>query len=635
LLNPFYKTKIRKIEKPIVIVGLDNSMSIISEKDSVYFRSEFPLQIQQLISTLSDDYQVDTYLFGSEVRPGNSFNFADETSDYAAFINQIKVDYKSLNVGSLVIAGDGISNRGIDPEFAASNINFPVYTIALGDTNQNKDFKINDLTYNSIAYSGDLLPFRINISALQLAGNKATILVTAFGKQQFNKEILINDDLYNQSFDFKIKAESNGKQRVTFIIQSDAEEITKENNRRDIFIDILDTRKKILILANSPHPDLGAIKLSLEQSHNYSIDIQYPEKRSGNLLEYDLIIFHQLPSARQFIGPLITEITKNQIPQLFILGQQSNILQFNQYFRGLNIRSGTRNFEDAQADFNSVFSLFSFDKEAIEALEKFPPLLVPVGNYQLSPGAEIFAYQRIRNFKTDFPLVVFYSEDESKKGVIAGEGLWLWRMHNYLQDDNYQAFDEFFNKTVQYLVARKDKRFFKVISKGEYSSSERIILRAELFDQSYKPVNNVEVDFKLTNESGEQFNHVFSTDGNSYMLDLKILPEGIYHYSSSSKVGAENYKASGEFVVKRSSLESRDLRANHSMLFRLSDQHDGQMFYPQQIAELSDLLLQKDLKGKIYFEEKFTNLKDLPLVLFLILLLLSAEWFFRKYFGSY
>lgn len=635
MLNPFYKTKARKIEKPIIIIGIDNSRSIIAEKDSTAVKSEFIPGLQSLIDALSENYQVDSYLFGSKIQAGNIPDFRDETSDYAQFINQIKEDYNGQNVGSLIIAGDGISNRGISPEFAASTINYPIYSIALGDTNQNKDFKINDVAFNSLAYSGDFLPFSVNISATRMAGEKATLVVSAFGKQQFSKDILVNEESYNMSFDFSIKAENSGKQRVSILIQTNAEEISKENNRRDVFIDILDTRKKLLILANAPHPDLGAIKTSLEQSGNYTIDIQYPEKRSGILEDYDLVILHQLPSIRQFSGPLLTELMEKQIPLLFILGKQSNIIQFNQFYKGLNIRTATRNFENAQADINTAFSLFSFEKEAIESFEKLPPLLVPVGNYQLSQGAEVFAYQKIQNINTGFPLIVFYPGQETKSGVIAGEGLWLWRLQNYLHDNNYQAFDELMNKTVQYLVARKDKRFFKVNTKGEFSTSENVIVRAELFDQSYKPVNNVEVGFTLSNDKGEQFKHIFSPGGSSYVIDLKVLPEGIYRYTATTKLGNEDYTASGEFIVNLNSLESRVLNANHGMLFRLANQHNGKLFYPQQISQLSDLLQKSELKGKIYYEEKFTSLRDLALILALIIILLAAEWFLRKYFGTY
>ena len=44
-----------------------------------------------------------------------------------------------------------------------------------------------------------------------------------------------------------------------------ANEFSKENNVKDLFIEVLDARQKILILAASPHPDLAAIKKFLSE----------------------------------------------------------------------------------------------------------------------------------------------------------------------------------------------------------------------------------------------------------------------------------------------------------------------------------------------------------------------------------
>jgi hypothetical protein len=116
---------------------------------------------------------------------------------------------------------------------------------------------------------------------------------------------------------------------------------------------------------------------------------------------------------------------------------------------------------------------------------------------------------------------------------------------------------------------------------------------------------------------------------------LKILPEGIYRYSASTQLGTEKYTASGEFIVNKNLLERRTLNANHGMLYLLSNQHNGQLFHPEQLSQLSEILSQNKLKGKIFYEEKFTSLRDLQIILILIILLLSVEWFFRKYMGNY
>ncbi|NOX85527.1 MAG: hypothetical protein GXO86_06135, partial [Chlorobi bacterium] len=263
LLSPFLKTRIKNLEKPIVIIGIDNSKSIVLNKDSTFYRNVFTAQMKNLEDKLSDKYEVDTWLFGKKPRPGWPPDFKDETSDYAGFFKTVKENYKGMNVGAVIVAGDGISNRGIDPVFAASALNYPVYTLALGDTTTNKDLKINDVRYNSIVYRGEDFPLEVNLSARKMRGAKATLTVYAFGKLLAKKQLNIGSDHFNRSIRFILPAEKAGVQRIRIRVQSPEEEINKQNNARDVFVTILENRRKILIMANAPHPDIAAIRESL------------------------------------------------------------------------------------------------------------------------------------------------------------------------------------------------------------------------------------------------------------------------------------------------------------------------------------------------------------------------------------
>jgi len=636
LLSPFIKTKSRQLEKPTIIIGIDDSKSMILAKDSIEVKGDFLQQIEQLKAHLSEKYNVETYTFGENIKQTDQPAFNQSTSNYADFILKMKNDYAGMNFGALIIAGDGINNRGIDPVFAASNITFPIYTIALGDTTTNRDLKINDVRMNSIIYFGDDFPVEVNVTGKQLKGEKAVLKIFAFGKLQKQQNITIGNNSYSHTFRFLINASEAGKHRLRIRIESDAEEVNKGNNSRNVFFDVLDNRQKILLLAAAPHPDLAAIRKSIETNKNLQIELAYVSEFKGKPENYDLVILHQLPSLKLPAGNLIKQILDKEIPALFILGKQSNIALFNQFYKGIDLRTAGMNFEDAQAIINPQFSQFTFDPNLAGEIEKFPPLIVHLGNYQVLPATTIFALQKINNIETDYPLIAFSNVGNIRDGFIAGEGLWMWRMHNYLQSGNTKAFDTFLEKTVQLLLLRKDKRFFRVHTKGEYTGNENVVIDAELYDQSYEPVNQPDVNFTLTNEKDEKFDYLFSPVGQSYKLDLQRLPVGIYSYKASTRLGQDNYAAKGEFVVSSETLESRTLKANHNLLYRLASLHEGEMMYPLQIDQLPEKLSkEQNLQSKIYYEEKYTGLFNLWAVIGLIVFLLSIEWFLRKYFGSY
>ncbi len=636
LLSPFIRNKKKIIEKPIVILGFDNSMSMTMGKDTTFSYPDFLLNLDRISTELSKKYNLDKWAFAENATLDIAPDFTGEVSDYTQMLRQVNENYKGANVGALVVFGDGIYNRGIDPLYAATEIKFPIYTLALGDTSVNRDLKINDVRFNSLVYLGDQFPIEINVNAFGLKNENATLKIFAFGKEVGRKSIQIGNNYFNKSFQFNLKAERQGSQRFRISIETNAEEVSKENNQRSIFIEVLNNRKKVLILAHAPHPDLGALKESIEQSKNYIAEIQYANKLKAKISDYDLVILHQLPSKTYPINALLTNLEKQEIPVLFVLGKQSSISSFNKNFGGLSIQSTIGKIEEARANLNPSFSLFTFSPEHKQQLENFPPLKVPLGNYKVSQGASVFAFQEINRISTDFPLIAFTNNSGRRTGVITGEGLWLWRIHNYLTEGNTAAFHAFIDKTVQLLMARKDKRHFRVITKGTYPSYQNVVVSAELYNQSYEPVNEVDVNLKLTNEEGEQFNYAFSAYDKSYQLDLKHLEEGVYRYQAQTKMGSKNYSAKGEFIVSSQSLESRNLQANHRMLYRLADEHDGKMLYPDEIKNLPALLSERgDLKSRVYYEEHFSALHSLPAILLIILGLLSLEWFLRKYFGSY
>jgi len=200
LLSPFIKTKSKQLEKPVIVIGIDNSRSMVLSKDSAAIRNGFMSQVNTIKEQLEEKYDVDTYVFGDQVQLSEEPQFEHEVTNYADFIMKVKEDYAGMNFGALVIAGDGINNRGIDPVFAASTINYPIYTIALGDTTTSKDLKINDVRYNSIIYLEDDFPIEVNVSSKQMNGEKAVLKIYVFGKLQSRRNINISADDFNRSY---------------------------------------------------------------------------------------------------------------------------------------------------------------------------------------------------------------------------------------------------------------------------------------------------------------------------------------------------------------------------------------------------------------------------------------------------
>jgi hypothetical protein len=114
------------------------------------------------------------------------------------------------------------------------------------------------------------------------------------------------------------------------------------------------------------------------------------------------------------------------------------------------------------------------------------------------------------------------------------------------------------------------------------------------------------------------------------------MPQGAYTYTAKTTIAGKAYVLSGEFMVKKVDIEYLETVANHRLLDNLSQQQGGKMIYPQDIEKLPGLLqAREDLKPIAYMQEEFKDLIQYKTLFFILLLCLSAEWFLRKYFGSY
>jgi hypothetical protein len=125
-------------EKPVIIIAQDNSQSIVKTIDSSYYRSEYIDNLKHLIKQLSSDYEVVSYTFGQGVTSGDEKKldpgFDENQSNISEMLQYVGEAYEGCNVGAVILATDGIYNKGLNPIAAARRLSFPIYTIAMGDT---------------------------------------------------------------------------------------------------------------------------------------------------------------------------------------------------------------------------------------------------------------------------------------------------------------------------------------------------------------------------------------------------------------------------------------------------------------------------------------------------------------------
>ena len=640
LLEPFLKSIEIQTKKPIVILAQDQSESVRAEMDEANlaaYKEEFGL----LKKTLKEQYEVKEYAFGSEVREGVNFDFSDKVSNLSEALNGIYDLHSNQNLGAIVLATDGIYNEGSNPIYAGTQLAVPIYAVALGDTTAKKDLIIKRVFHNRIAYLGDKFSVQVDISAKNCMGanTKLTVYRVQNGDTQklVERQVNIDRDDFFKMEEVILDAENVGVQRYRiYINQINGEEVTA-NNSKDIFIDVLDARQKVLIVANAPHPDLTALKQTINSNKNYEAEVSYINKLKNKIEDYDFVILHQLPSLVNDALGVINHLKKNKIPHLFIVGTQTSLLRFNVAQNLITIQGDGKNTDEVQARIAPNFNLFTLSEEVNNRVNDFVPLIAPFGEYELGANTQTLLYQRIGKIDTEKPLLVFGEEDGIKRGVLAGEGVWKWRLFNYLQDQNHEVFDEVIGKSVQYVSLKEDKRRFRVsLAKNIFKENEAIFFDAELYNSSYELINEPDVSLVITNEEGNDFRFTFNKTDNAYTINAGIFPVGNYTFRSSVFYGGEQLTYQGQFSIQPIQLEIYETTANHNLLKVLSDKFGGKLIYPGQVNTIANFMAeQKTIVPVIYESSKTQSVINLRWIFFLLLTLLTVEWFLRRYFGAY
>ena len=635
MLGPLVKLITTQTQKPVIVFAIDNSQSINIAHDSTQLKTILTNQIATLQTTLGNDYDVIPYLVGKETKAALNPNFTDKQTNLNQFFYTLKNTYDGVNLGAVILASDGLYNKGENPLYAANDVKAPLYTIALGDTIQRKDVLVKNVRTNQLVFKGNTFPVQIDVAAYAAAGQSSQIKITQNGKPVFNQNLALTNN-YFTTLTTNLQATENGTQHLVVEVTPLTNEVSLVNNRMDVFINVIDGRQKIALLAYTPHPDIAAIEKTLNQHENYAVQsfIVSQQQLPANINDYSLVIAHQLPGINGEGASLLKQIKDKNVPILYVVGAQNNLGYLNQLEPALQIVGARGSVNQVTPIYNNNFSLFTLTEDEQEHIKKFPPVLAPFGNYKVNGEVEVLFKQQVGYVKTEYPLAFFIKGNANKSGFFCAEGYWKWYMYDF-GISNQKTTQTILGGMVQYLTTKKDKSRFIVNNKKEFDENESITFDAELYNESYQLINTPEVNIEITNNKGKIYTFTFNKTASGYSLNAGILAPGIYTYQANTTFGNQTQKVVGKFVIKPMQLEFVQTTANHQLLNELAQQKNGEMFYLNNIDKLAESIkTNPSIKPIIYQNQDVKSWIDLKWIFVILLGLLSLEWFIRKWNGS-
>ncbi|MDB4904154.1 MAG: hypothetical protein JWQ63_3435 [Mucilaginibacter sp.] len=658
LLSPLVKSVSHNPQKPLVLILEDNSQSIemfqapsksppvgatlketaggakVSPTGGDLEGAKVVDDLSRLKKELGNEYDVQEFHFNRDLADGLTKTFNGKQTDISNTLHQLNARFVNQNIGVLILATDGLYNEGNDPQYEAKNFKTSIYTIALGDTVPKRDLLIGNINYNKTAFLGNDFIIEVLAEAYQSKAETMHLSVTEDGKQISTQNIAVNSNTFHTVVPIKLNADKKGLRKFDISIAPVKNEISSQNNSETIYVEVLDAKEKVLLLYDSPHPDISVIRQSIESNKNYEVKASLlSELSSVKPGDYSLIILYQLSSN---INETVKNLVKSKVPIWYMAGAQTDLQDFNNEQKLITISVGKPEMQEVFAQPAIDFTDFTLSDSSRKKITALPPLLAPYGSYSSAVAGGTILKQRIGSVETTYPLLSFGDDDGRRIGVLTGEGLWRWQLAEFQTYGNHHSLEELFSQAVQYLTANANKQRFTVYpAKNVFDEGENVIMNAELYNDALELINIPDVKIDLKSNSGKNYSFLFTRIGQSYQLDAGTLPTGEYSYTATTTNGIKQFNAKGQFMVKALNLESRQSAANFQLLNTIAKQSGGEMLQPSQISRLANLIRKNEnIKTVVYEDKHYSDIIDVKWVFVLILGLLSIEWFLRKREGE-
>jgi len=621
LINPIMTKNSLEITKTPLAIAVDNSSSIAVLKSDKKAEELY----QKLISNpaLKEKFEIQSYQFDADFKPSVKFDFKGKQTNLDEVARNLKSINKNLIFPTVIIT-DGNQTTGNDYVYRFDPVN-KVYPLVVGDTTTFLDLKINQLNVNKYAFHKNKFPVEV---FLQYSGDKnanADFTITQGNTMVAKEKVSFSASKKTATLNLLLPADKVGLQIFKAAISSGSKEKNSYNNTKNFAVEVIDQKSGIAIVSAINHPDIAALKRSVEVNAQRKVVLVKPND-INQLQDVSVLVLYQPTSAFKAIfdnnklaGTNTFIITGNNTDFNF-LNQQQNSLVFKM--------SGQR--EDYLCEFQSQFNLFAIDNIGFE---NFPPLQNLFGTITTNGNVSVLLSSKIRNVSTNAPLLAFAENQGKRTAFLLGENSWKWRLQSHIDNQSFEKYDVFIDKIIQYLASTTSRKSLVVTHESFYNSGEAIVINAQYFNKNYEFDEKANLTITVTNTETKQVkNYDLLKGNNSFSVNLDGLATGKYNFTVKELNTNTSY--SGHFEILDFDIEKQFVNPDVLKLKQLALQTNGKAFFEDQADDLIEQLLEnKEYKSIEKNVSTKTPLIDWVWLLILIAIVLTTEWFVRKYNG--
>jgi uncharacterized membrane protein len=684
LLRPMLLLKVAVPQQNFVAILVDDSRSMqvadeAGQPRSNFVKNQFGRVDGELLTALGKRFVVRLFRFSSSaerLQSSGDLTFAGTGTHLGDALDRVRDELSGLPVAGLVVVSDGADNAETtldDPIAGLKAQAMPAFTVGVGKEKLAHDVQLTRVETPRRVLKGAALVIDLVVTDTGYGGTTVPLVVEDEGRVVASQDITLPPNGEAATVHVRFVAAETGPRVFQFKIPVQSGEEVAQNNQRTALIEVYDRREKILYL-EALRPEAKFIRQATDLDNNLQVVLlqrtgfatsNSPEKYWRAGLDSEEELKNGFPLTRDDLFSYRGVILGSVEASAFTPEQQHMLEDFIDVRGGGLLalggdgsfseggwagtpvaealpvvlehaaRSSARYFNElivrpTKAGLNHPATQITEKESDAAAKWRDLPALSAVNILTaMKPGATVLL-DGIDGRGNTLPVLAYQRYGRGKALVLPVEDSYLWRLSQKMPLTD-KTFHTFWQRLARWMVDGAPDRVMVTGTPDAVQKGEPITLTAEVVDPEYKGINNGHITAHVTAPSGKSeevpMTWTVKRDG-EYVARYTPDEDGVFKVTVDGvRDGKDLGKGTASVRVAPSDAEYFDPAMRGSLLKRVADETGGRFFRAADTSKLVDAITYSG-KGITVVEEK--ELWDMPLVLFLLLVLMGTEWAYRR-----
>ena len=627
----------------------------------------------------------------------SSLTFAANETRLADALDGARRELESVPLSGLVLLTDGADNAKVpiaDMLLSLRAKSVPVFAVGVGAERFERDIEVRRVETSRTVLKGSTLVADVLVRQRGFSGVTVPLLVEDDGRVVGRSQVTLPMGHDAGSVKVQVQLNEAGARALTFRIPLQPGEQVTQNNGQGALVRVRDAREKILYLEGEPRYEMRFIRAAVEADSNLQLvalqrtaehkflrlNVDGPGELAGGfprsraeLFQYRAVVLGSIEasffSADQLA--MLADFVGTRGGGLLFLGGRRAFAEGG--YAGTTLADvmpvvieGPATLGD-EMGFVSDLALSLTPSGLGAAVAQVvterdtagrPGQHAPTASERWRSLPAVTSVNRIRRVKPgavtliagkaprparvglppeasgyEQPVLVYQRYGRGLAVALPIQDSWTWRMHADIPVED-ATFERFWRQMLRWITSEVPGRVTISTSTDQANPRSPVVLRAEVVDSAFTRLNDATVVAHVVNAAGERrdvpMDWTVDRDGE---YQATFTPDGTgLHSIRVEAVSKSGGAASDSTFVRVGDLNDEfvDAEMRASLLTRIAEETGGRFYTPEATRSLAaDVALSK--RGVTVVNEM--DLWDMPINFVVLVVLLSAEWGYRKYRG--